>query len=205
MLDLREPAACAEAVAGARRRLQPGSRHGRNGLHRDQQGALHALGADQHASARRPRGTPASSAFLFASSACVYAAEQADRPDVTAAEGGGRLSRRCPRTATAGRSCSASGCAGTFTRTSGSTTRVPRFHNVYGPYGTWDGGREKAPAAICRKVIAAKLAGQHEIEIWGDGEQTRSFIYIDDCDRRDPAPAAERRHRADQPRQLASS
>ncbi|MCS7032430.1 MAG: NAD-dependent epimerase/dehydratase family protein, partial [Phycisphaerae bacterium] len=60
-------------------------------------------------------------------------------------------------------------------------TRVARFHNVYGPYGTWDGGREKAPAAICRKVIRAKLEGRHEIEIWGDGQQTRSFMYITDC------------------------
>lgn len=60
-------------------------------------------------------------------------------------------------------------------------TRVARFHNVYGPWGTWDGGREKAPAAICRKVIAAKVSGKHEIEIWGSGEQTRSFMYIDDC------------------------
>ena len=60
-------------------------------------------------------------------------------------------------------------------------TRVARFHNVYGPWGTWFGGREKAPAAICRKVIEAKLAGKHEIEIWGTGNQTRSFMYIDDC------------------------
>ena len=60
-------------------------------------------------------------------------------------------------------------------------TRVARFHNVYGPWGTWDGGREKAPAAICRKVIAAKVSGKHEIEIWGSGNQTRSFMFIDDC------------------------
>jgi nucleoside-diphosphate-sugar epimerase len=63
----------------------------------------------------------------------------------------------------------------------GLTTRVARFHNVYGPWGTWFGGREKAPAAICRKVIEAKVAGKHEIEIWGSGVQTRSFMYIDDC------------------------
>jgi GDP-D-mannose 3',5'-epimerase len=63
----------------------------------------------------------------------------------------------------------------------GVPTRVARFHNVYGPFGTWDGGREKAPAAICRKVIAAKTSGHHEIEIWGDGNQTRSFMYITDC------------------------
>ena len=60
-------------------------------------------------------------------------------------------------------------------------TRVARFHNVYGPWGTWFGGREKAPAAICRKVIEAKLGGRHEIEIWGSGDQTRSFMYADDC------------------------
>jgi GDP-D-mannose 3',5'-epimerase len=63
----------------------------------------------------------------------------------------------------------------------GIETRVARYHNVYGPHGTYDGGREKAPAAICRKVAAAKLAGTNEIEIWGDGEQTRSFMYVDDC------------------------
>jgi len=63
----------------------------------------------------------------------------------------------------------------------GVRTRVARFHNVYGPWGTWYGGREKAPAAICRKVLEAKLAGRNEIEIWGSGEQTRSFMYIDDC------------------------
>jgi GDP-D-mannose 3', 5'-epimerase len=60
-------------------------------------------------------------------------------------------------------------------------THIARFHNVYGPNGTWDGGREKAPAAICRKVIEAKDAGKYEIVIWGDGTQTRSFMYIDDC------------------------
>jgi nucleoside-diphosphate-sugar epimerase len=63
----------------------------------------------------------------------------------------------------------------------GMETRVARYHNVYGPHGTYEGGREKAPAAICRKVAQAKLAGTDEIEIWGDGEQTRSFMYIDDC------------------------
>lgn len=60
-------------------------------------------------------------------------------------------------------------------------TRVARFHNIYGPFGTWDGGREKAPAALCRKIAMAKLTEDPEIEIWGDGDQTRSFCYIDDC------------------------
>lgn len=63
----------------------------------------------------------------------------------------------------------------------GIETRIVRFHNIFGPLGTWDGGREKAPAALCRKIATAKLTGQPEIEIWGDGEQTRSFCYIDDC------------------------
>jgi nucleoside-diphosphate-sugar epimerase len=63
----------------------------------------------------------------------------------------------------------------------GLVSRVARYHNVYGPEGTWTGGREKAPAAVCRKVIEAKLSGKHEINIWGDGKQTRSFMYIDDC------------------------
>jgi GDP-D-mannose 3', 5'-epimerase len=63
----------------------------------------------------------------------------------------------------------------------GLETRVARFHNIFGPLGTWHGGREKAPAAICRKVATAKLTANPEVEIWGDGEQTRSFCYIDDC------------------------
>jgi nucleoside-diphosphate-sugar epimerase len=63
----------------------------------------------------------------------------------------------------------------------GMYVRQARFHNVYGPHGTWDGGREKAPAAICRKAIQAQVSGKHEIEIWGDGTRTRSFMYIDDC------------------------
>lgn len=63
----------------------------------------------------------------------------------------------------------------------GLETRIARFHNIYGPNGTWEGGREKSPAAICRKVAVAKITGNHEIEVWGDGEQTRSYCYVDDC------------------------
>jgi len=68
-----------------------------------------------------------------------------------------------------------------FTEDFGLETRVARYHNVYGPLGTYDGGREKAPAALCRKIINAKLNKEKSIDIWGDGEQTRSFMYIDDC------------------------
>jgi nucleoside-diphosphate-sugar epimerase len=63
----------------------------------------------------------------------------------------------------------------------GISTRTVRFHNIFGPLGTWEGGREKAPAAMCRKVAYAKLTGNHVVEVWGDGEQTRSFCFIDDC------------------------
>jgi nucleoside-diphosphate-sugar epimerase len=68
-----------------------------------------------------------------------------------------------------------------FSEDFGLATRVARYHNVYGPNGTWEGGREKAPAAICRKVAEARLSGRNELEIWGDGEQTRSFMFIEDC------------------------
>jgi nucleoside-diphosphate-sugar epimerase len=118
--------------------------------------------------------------FLFASSACVYNAnkqmnaqviplKECDAYPALAEDGYGweklfseRMSRH-------------------FREDFGLETRLPRFHNVYGPNGTYEGGREKAPAAICRKIIDAKLSGRHEIEIWGDGEQTRSFMYIADC------------------------
>ena len=68
-----------------------------------------------------------------------------------------------------------------FTEDFGLETRVVRYHNIYGPLGTFDGGREKAPAALCRKIINAKINNKKEIDVWGDGEQTRSFLYIDDC------------------------
>jgi nucleoside-diphosphate-sugar epimerase len=118
--------------------------------------------------------------FFYSSSACAYNTEIQQESDVTAL----KESDAYPAMAEDGygweklfteRMCRH------FTEDYGMETRVARFHNVYGPYGTWDGGREKAPAAICRKVITAKDAGDNEIEIWGDGEQTRSFMYIDDC------------------------
>jgi nucleoside-diphosphate-sugar epimerase len=68
-----------------------------------------------------------------------------------------------------------------FRQDFGIDTRIARFHNIYGPLGTWMGGREKAPAAMCRKVATAKLTQHDHIEVWGDGEQTRSFCYVDDC------------------------
>jgi nucleoside-diphosphate-sugar epimerase len=118
--------------------------------------------------------------FFFASSACVYNADkqksarvaplrETDAYPAMCEDGYGweklfteRLSRH-------------------FLDEFGLETRIARYHNVFGPFGTWDGGREKAPAAICRKVAQAQISGANEIEIWGDGEQTRSFMYIDDC------------------------
>lgn len=120
------------------------------------------------------------SRFFFSSSACVYAHDKQTDPNVT----GLREQDAYPAMPEDGygweKLFSERMCRH-FTEDFGLVTRVARFHNVYGPNGTWDGGREKAPAAICRKVIAAKLSGRHEIEIWGNGEQTRSFMYIDDC------------------------
>jgi GDP-D-mannose 3', 5'-epimerase len=118
--------------------------------------------------------------FFYASSACVYNGDkqtdtnnpglrEADAYPALAEDGYGwekLFSERMCRH---------------FMEDYGIVARVARFHNVYGPYGTYDGGREKAPAAICRKVLEAELYGKDEIIIWGDGEQTRSFMYIDEC------------------------
>ena len=118
--------------------------------------------------------------FFYSSSACVYAAGKQRDPNLTAL----KEEDAYPAEAEDGygweKLFSERMCRH-FTEDFGLLTRVARFHNVYGPEGTYEGGREKAPAAICRKVIEAKLSGKHEIEIWGDGHQTRSFMYIDDC------------------------
>jgi GDP-D-mannose 3', 5'-epimerase len=118
--------------------------------------------------------------FFYASSACVYNAAKQTDP----ANPGLRESDAYPAMAEDGygweKLFSERMCRH-FSEDFGLITRVARFHNVYGPYGTYDGGREKAPAAICRKVIEAKSAGKKEIVIWGDGLQTRSFMFIDDC------------------------
>jgi GDP-D-mannose 3', 5'-epimerase len=118
--------------------------------------------------------------FFYASSACVYAADKQTDPNVTAL----KEEDAYPAMAEDGygweKLFSERMCRH-FREDFGFETRVARYHNVYGPQGTYDGGREKAPAAICRKVIQAKLSGNPEIEVWGDGHQTRSFIWVDDC------------------------
>jgi GDP-D-mannose 3',5'-epimerase len=118
--------------------------------------------------------------FFFSSSACVYNGEKQTNPDVVAL----KEEDAYPALAEDGygweKLFSERMCRH-FEEDYGLQCRVARYHNVYGPEGTWTGGREKAPAAVCRKVIEAKMSGNHEIEIWGDGHQTRSFMYIDDC------------------------
>jgi len=118
--------------------------------------------------------------FFYASSACVYNGQKQTDTD----NPGLKESDAYPALAEDGygweKLFSERMCRH-FMEDFGLTTRIARFHNVYGPYGTWDGGREKAPAAICRKVIGAGITGKKEIMIWGDGLQTRSFMFIDDC------------------------
>ncbi|HYY27739.1 MAG TPA: NAD-dependent epimerase/dehydratase family protein, partial [Chthoniobacterales bacterium] len=118
--------------------------------------------------------------FFFASSACVYNADKQKDPNVTALKEEDAYPA-LPEDGYGWEKLFGERMCRHFREDFGLETRVARYHNVYGPYGTYDGGREKAPAAICRKVIEAKLSGRHEIEIWGDGNQTRSFMYIDDC------------------------
>jgi len=118
--------------------------------------------------------------FFFSSSACVYNADKQRDPNVTALKEEDAYPG-LPEDGYGWEKLFSERMCRHFREDFGIATRVARYHNVYGPEGTYDGGREKAPAAICRKVIAAKLSGKHEIEIWGDGEQTRSFMYIDDC------------------------
>src|SRR5438270_3660132 len=120
------------------------------------------------------------SRYFYASSACVYAADKQTDPDVTALKEEDAYPA-LPEDGYGWEKLFSERMCRHFREDFGLTTRVARYHNVYGPQGTYDGGREKAPAAICRKVIQAKLSGRHEIEIWGNGRQTRSFMFIDDC------------------------
>ena len=131
----------------------------------------HMLMAARHCGATR---------FFYSSSACVYAGykqKETDNPGLKEED----AYPADPEDGYGWEKLFSERMCRHFMEDFGLQTRVARYHNVYGPHGTFDGGREKAPAAICRKVIAAKLGGAKEIEIWGDGLQTRSFQYIDDC------------------------
>jgi GDP-D-mannose 3', 5'-epimerase len=118
--------------------------------------------------------------FFYSSSACVYAAgkqESADIEPLTESDAYPAM----PEDGYGWEKLFSERMCRHFTEDFGLETRIARYHNVYGPLGTYDGGREKAPAAICRKIALAQLTGEYEIEVWGDGLQTRSFMYIDDC------------------------
>jgi len=118
--------------------------------------------------------------FFYASSACVYNAQKQTSADVIPLKESDAYPA-LPEDGYGWEKLFSERMCRHFEEDFGLTCRVARYHNVYGPHGTWTGGREKAPAAICRKVIEAKLSGLREINIWGDGQQTRSFMFIDDC------------------------
>jgi nucleoside-diphosphate-sugar epimerase len=178
-LDLQLKEACERAAIGAERVYNLAADMGGMGFIELNRGLCmlsvlintHLLMASRAAGVKR---------FFYASSACVYNADKQTDAGVT----GLREADAYPAMPEDGygweKLFSERMCRH-FMEDFGLVTRVARFHNVYGPQGTYEGGREKAPAAICRKVIEAKLSGRHEIEIWGTGEQTRSFMYIDDC------------------------
>ena len=180
VLDLQGIDACREAVDGVATVYNLAADMGGMGFIENNKALcmLSVLTSTHMLVAARDAGTV--ERFFYSSSACVYAADKQTDTDVTAL----RESDAYPAMAEDGygweklfteRMCRH------FREDFGLETRVARFHNVYGPYGTYDGGREKAPAALSRKIARAVLSGDHEIEIWGDGEQTRSFMYIDDC------------------------
>jgi GDP-D-mannose 3', 5'-epimerase len=177
--DLREASACADSVAGVARVYNLASDMGGMGFIESHKAACmlsvlintHLLQASAAADVER---------YFFGSSACVYAEEHQTSPDVTPLREEDAYPAM-PEDGYGWEKLFSERMCRHFTEDFGLTTRVARYHNVYGPHGTFDGGREKAPAAICRKVAEAELLDRPEIEIWGDGKQTRSFTYIDDC------------------------
>jgi nucleoside-diphosphate-sugar epimerase len=178
-LDLSEKAACDRACAGAALVYNLAADMGGMGFIELNKALCmltvlintHMLMAARAAGVQR---------FFYSSSACVYAAEKQTTAAVTPLREPDAYPAM-PEDGYGWEKLFSERMCRHFTEDFGIQTRVARYHNVYGPYGTYDGGREKAPAAVCRKVIQAQLSGSGEIEIWGDGEQTRSFTYIDDC------------------------
>ena len=118
--------------------------------------------------------------YLYTSSACVYPEYRQESADVTPLREEDAYPAQ-PQDAYGWEKLISEKLCEYYAADHGLETRTVRFHNIFGPEGTWDGGREKAPAALCRKVAVAKLTGDPRVEIWGDGKQTRSFCYIDDC------------------------
>jgi GDP-D-mannose 3',5'-epimerase len=179
VLDLSERDACREAVAGSRYIFNLAADMGGMGFIEANKALcmLSVLINTHMLLAAREEGVER---YFFASSACVYAAEKQTSTDVQALREEDAYPAM-PEDGYGWEKLFSERMCRHFTEDFGFATRIARYHNVYGPHGTYDGGREKAPAAICRKVIEAKLSGNHQIEIWGDGEQTRSFMFVDDC------------------------
>src|SRR5271156_4716095 len=178
-LDLKEKDNCLRVAAGVSVVFQLAADMGGMGFIENNK-ALCMLSVLTNAHmllAARDRGVER---FFYSSSACVYNAEKQTTPTVVALKEEA-ASPAMPEDGYGWEKLFSERMCRHFEEDYGIQTRVARYHNVYGPLGTWTGGREKAPAAVCRKVIEAKHSGKHEIEIWGDGKQTRSFMYIDDC------------------------
>ncbi len=177
--DLREREACYEVTDGAAWVYNLAADMGGMGFIETHKAAcmLSVLINTHLLLAARDRGVRR---FFFASSACVYAADKQTSTAVVPLKEEDAYPAM-PEDGYGWEKLFGERMCRHFREDHGLTTRVARFHNVYGPHGTYAGGREKAPAAICRKVIEGKLSGRHEIEIWGDGDQTRSFMFIDDC------------------------
>jgi nucleoside-diphosphate-sugar epimerase len=178
-LDLREKANCLRACDGAWRVYNLAADMGGIGFIENHKALcmLSVLINTHMLMAAVERGVQS---FFYSSSACVYNADKQKDPRVTPLREEDAYPAM-PEDGYGWEKLFSERMCRHFNEDFGLSTRVARFHNVYGPHGTWEGGREKAPAAICRKVIEAKLSGRHEIAIWGDGQQTRSFTYIDDC------------------------
>ena len=179
VLDLAERAACRSALAGADTVYNFSADMGGMGFIEANKALcmLTVLINTHLCEAAREHGVRR---YFFASSACVYNADKQRDPNVTALKESDAYPAM-PEDGYGWEKLFSERMCRHFREDFGLATRVARYHNVYGPFGTYDGGREKAPAAVCRKVIAAKTSGKHQIEIWGDGHQTRSFMYISDC------------------------
>jgi GDP-D-mannose 3',5'-epimerase len=177
--DLKDKARCAQAVKGADVVYQLAADMGGMGFieHNKALCMLSVLTNTHMLMAARDEGVRR---FFFSSSACVYAADKQVDENVVALREEDAYPAM-PEDGYGWEKLFSERMCRHFREDFGLETRVARYHNVYGPHGTWEGGREKAPAAICRKVIEAKLSGTNEIEIWGTGTQTRSFMYSDDC------------------------
>lgn len=178
-LDLKDKANCMKAADGVTAVFQLAADMGGMGFIENNKALcmLSVLTNTHMLMAARDKGVER---FFFSSSACVYNADKQTSPDVVALKEADAYPAM-PEDGYGWEKLFSERMCRHFREDYGMQTRVARYHNVYGPLGTWTGGREKAPAAICRKVIQAKLDGSNEIEIWGDGKQTRSFMYVDDC------------------------